>query len=175
MNMPINFSFVTSLPDPTEFEAMMVEYYALMIDKLVVAGGPRHLASDLASDTMLHMDDLMPPNGRTLLAHSPDGKLVGCGVLRKIRPDAAELKRMYVRPEAQGTGLGRKLFELRMAEARKMGCKRLYADTVMGNTAMLTMYEKMGFKFIPRYPENANGPDLEPFLVYLEYVLPEDD
>ena len=37
---------------------------------------------------------------------------------------------------------------------------------------MLTMYEQFGFSYISRYPENANGPDLEPFLVYLKHALP---
>ena len=72
-----------------------------------------------------------------------------------------------MRPQARGLGLGRRLFEHRVDEARKMGCRTLYADTVKGNTAMLAIYEKFGFSYIPRYPENANGPELEPFLVYL--------
>jgi GNAT superfamily N-acetyltransferase len=97
--------------------------------------------------------------------------LIGCGVIRKIRPDAAELKRMYVRPDAQGLGLGRQLFEMRISEARDMGCTVLYADTVKGNTAMLTMYEKYGFKYIPRYAENANPAELAPYLVFLEHHI----
>jgi len=163
--------FVTALPDPLAFEALMREYYQIMVDKLVDAGGPPHSSADFAADTMAHLDDLMPPNGRMLLATQDDGTLIGCGVIRKIRADAAELKRMYVRPEAQGLGLGRQLFEMRIAEARNMGCKVLYADTVTGNTAMLSMYEKYGFRYIPRYPENANAPELEPYLVYLEHQI----
>jgi hypothetical protein len=42
---------------------------------------------------------------------------------------------------------------------------------VKGNTAMLSMYEKFGFAYIRRYPENANVPELEPWLVYLECVI----
>ena len=78
---------------------------------------------------------------------------------------------MYVRPKARGLGLGRLLFEYRVEEARRMGCDTLYADTVKGNAPMLSMYEKFGFSYIPRYPENANGPELEPFLVYLKRAL----
>ena len=160
--------FVTALPDPLAFESLMQEYYQVMIDKVVEAGGPTYSATDLAADTMAHMDDLTPPNGRTLLVTQEDGSLIGCGVIRRIRSDASEMKRMYVRPEAQGLGLGRQLFEMRIAESRNMGCKIIYADTVTGNTAMLSMYQKYGFKYIPRYPENANDPELEPYLVYLE-------
>ena len=82
------------------------------------------------------------------------------------------MKRMFVRPEAQGQGLGRRLFEMRIAEAKKMGCRVIYADTARGNRSMLSMYEKYGFQYIPRYPENANPPEFEPYLVFLEYRIP---
>ena len=173
--MQIKCAFVSALPDPEAFQELMEEYYAIILDKLVAAGGPLKSPRDLARDTIAHMDDLMPPDGRTLLATDEHGRLMGCGVIRKIRPNAAELKRMYVRPEARGTGLGRKLFEMRMQEARKMGCTRLFADTVKDNRAMLAMYESMGFSYIPRYPENANPIEMEPFLVYLKLVFPDEN
>ncbi|NIZ62710.1 hypothetical protein DL239_17190 [Sedimentitalea sp. CY04] len=171
--MPLTLTFVTTLPDPAAFQALMREYYQVMIDKVIAIGGPTPSANELATDTMQHMQDLLPPKGRTLLATDGGGTLVGCGVIRQIRPDAAELKRMYVRPSAQGMGLGRRLFEMRIDEARRMGCTTLYADTVKGNRAMLSMYEKYGFSYIPRYPENPNSAELDPFLVYLECKLPE--
>ena len=169
--MNYTLRFVSELPDPAAFEGMMRDYYQIISEKLMNAGGPRFSAIDMAKDTLAHMDDLLPPKGRTLLATTDDGELVGCGVIRKIREDAAELKRMFVRPETQGAGLGRQLFEKRIAEARKMGCRFLYADTIKGNTAMLSMYEKYGFSYISRYPENANSSELDPFLVYLELQI----
>lgn len=169
--MTYKLEFVSELHDPKAFETLMREYYQVMVDKLIDVGGPAFSPVDLATDTMAHLDEFAPPNGRILLATQGDGTLLGCGVLRKIRPDAAELKRMYIRPGAQGLGLGRRLFEMRIAEARTMGCKFLYADTVKGNRAMLSIYEKYGFRYIERYPENANGPDLEPYLVYLEHQI----
>lgn len=155
--MNIKLNFVETLPDPAAFETLMREYYQIMVDKVVNVGGPTYSAVDLAADTMAHLDDLSPPEGRILLATRDDGTLMGCGVIRKIRPNAAELKRMYVRPEAQGIGLGRRLFEMRIAEARQMGCRALYADTVKGNTAVLSMYEEFGFSYVPRYPKMRMG------------------
>ena len=169
--MTVAFSFVDPLPDPAAFEALMRDYYAVMGAKLVAAGGPRVSPDDLARDTLAHMDTLLPPHGRTLLAHDSAGHLVGCGVIRKVRDDAAELKRMFVRPEAQGLGLGWKLFEMRLEEDRNMGCTVVYADTVKGNRAMLSMYENLGFDYIPRYPENGNPPEFDPYLVYLSREL----
>jgi GNAT superfamily N-acetyltransferase len=79
------------------------------------------------------------------------------------------MKRMFVRPEARAQGVGSRVFEMRIEEAPKMGCCAVYADTFKGNRPMLEIYERFGFNYIPRYPENANPPELEPFLVYLEY------
>jgi GNAT superfamily N-acetyltransferase len=171
MNMETKLEFVASLPDPAAFEIMIKEYWHYMAGILVDAGGPSFLAEDLTADTMANMESSAPPTGRILLAATDSGELLGCGFIRQIRPDAAEFKRMYVRPKARGLGLGRHLFEYRVEEARRMGCSTLYADTIKGNTAMLSMYEKFGFSYIPRYPENANGPELEPFLVYLKRDL----
>jgi GNAT superfamily N-acetyltransferase len=169
--MAHKLEFVTELPDPAAFEALMREFYTVMVGKLAAAGGPNPSPADLAARTMSQLDELLPPIGRLLLATGDAGTLTGCGVLRLIRPDAAELKRMYVRPEARGQGLGRRLFEMRIAEARAMGCTTLYADTIRGNSAMLTMYERYGFEYTARYPGNANGPELHPYLVYLEHRL----
>jgi RimJ/RimL family protein N-acetyltransferase len=55
---------------------------------------------------------------------------------------------------------------MRIDAAREMGCTTLYADTIKGNRAMLAMYVRLGFDYAPsRYPENANPPELDPYLV----------
>lgn len=161
--------FVTKVPDMAEFEELLRDYYTEVLGALRAIGGPDLSAADIARETVANIDSLLPPEGRLLLCRGADGRLVACASLRRIRPDAVEMKRMFVRPEARGRGLGRKLFERRIEEARNMGCRTIYADTVRGNRSMLTIYERFGFDLVPRYPENANPPELEPFLVYLEY------
>ena len=52
-----------------------------------------------------------------------------------------------------------------------MGCKAVYADTVRGNRPMLSIYERFGFRYVPRYEGNANPPEMADHLVYLEYRL----
>lgn len=81
------------------------------------------------------------------------------------------MKRMFVAPAARGTGLGRALFEARITEARAMGLAYLYADTFQGNRPMLNLYEKAGFSYIDRYPENANPVEFAPHLVFLRLTL----
>ena len=173
IGMILDVSFVSDVTDVAAFEELLLDYYGVVLKVLEAAGGPVLAPQDMVDSSIDHLDEMLPPEGRLALARSQDGRLMGCGALRRIRPNAVEMKRMFVRPEAQGQGLGRKLFEMRIAEARKMGCRVIYADTVRGNRSMLSMYEKYGFQYIPRYPENANPPEFEPYLVFLEYRIPE--
>ena len=164
-------SFVDEVSDPEAFHALLVDYYSIVLQTLVAAGGPQLSPVEMADGSIKSLDQMLPPQGRLALARDESGRLIGCGALLRIRPDAVEMKRMFVRPEAQGTGLGRTLFEMRLDEARAMGCTSVYADTARGNRSMLAMYEKHGFQYIDRYPENANPPELAPYLVFLEYRL----
>src|SRR5918997_936208 len=65
--------------------------------------------------------DYAPPEGRLFLLASGDGRAVGCVALRKIEDGVCEMKRLYLRPEARGTGAGRRLAEVAIAEARAIG------------------------------------------------------
>ncbi len=169
--MSIEISFVSQVTDLAEFEALLLEYYTDVLQIARTAGLPELAPEDMAHSSMEHLADMLPPHGRLALARSQDGELVGCGTLRRIRPNAVEMKRMYVSPAARGNGLGQILFQMRMDEARKMGCRFVYADTAKGNRPMLSMYERGGFHYIERYPENANPVEFEPYLVYLQYDL----
>lgn len=169
--MTIEISFVSKITNLPEFEELLLEYYSDVLQIAEAAGVPKLAPEDLVQSSVDHLDEMLPPNGRLALARGADGRLLGCGTLRRIRPDAVEMKRMFVRPEARGKGLGQRLFEMRIEEARKMGCRAVYADTAKGNRPMLSMYERFGFHYIPRYPENANPVEFEPYPVYLEYSL----
>lgn len=169
--MSITAKFVEYPPDVAAFEDLMHAYYTVIVDNLRKFGDQPFDKDEMVQSTMAKLGEMLPPSGRLLLAHNAQGQLIGCGGLRKIQTHAAEMKRMFVRPEAQGLGLGRTLFEMRIEEAKAMGLKTLYADTYKGNRSMLSMYEKFGFEYIERYEGNANTPDLDPILVYLKRDL----
>ena len=171
--MIADVSFVSEVEDPQAFRNLLTDYYTNVLKTLEAAGGPILSPEELTESSLDHLDEMLPPQGRLVLARAEDGRLLGCGTLRRIRPDAVEMKRMFVRPGAQGLGLGKRLFNMRIEEARNMGCRAVFADTAKGNRPMLSIYERFGFKYVLRYPENANPPELEPYLVYLEYRFPE--
>ena len=98
--------------------------------------------------------DYAPPNGRLLLAISK-GDPAGCVALHKLDQDICEMKRLYVRSQYRGKGLGRQLAERVIAEARQLGYKKLRLDTVepVMKTAV-AMYRQLGFREIPPYRPN---------------------
>ncbi|WP_170482755.1 GNAT family N-acetyltransferase [Ruegeria arenilitoris] len=171
--MTYDVRFVTELRDADAYHALMTEYFQGIASRLSAAGGPELSPAKLADETLAHVEETLPPKGRLAFAYDDDGRIVGTGSFRLINEDTAEFKRTYVRPEAQRTGLGRKLLEARLSEARAIGCRRILADTVKGNVPMLSLYEHYGFSYVQRYPGNFNPPELDPFLVYLECILPD--
>ncbi|TCL01482.1 acetyltransferase (GNAT) family protein [Shimia isoporae] len=93
-----------------------------------------------------HIDRVLPPQGNYYLIWSDQGQLVGTAALRRVDDATGEMKHLYVRPEARGTGLGRWLAERRIQDAQSLGFKCLIADTVRGNVEMPALYAKLGFK-----------------------------
>lgn len=92
-----------------------------------------------------------PPEGRLLLAKSGE-KLAGCVALRKIDAETCEMKRLFVRQEFRGSGLGRELAESLIMEARKIGYRKMRLDTLTDRmSSALKLYERLGFRRIPPY------------------------
>jgi len=86
-----------------------------------------------------------PPAGRLILAEI-DGRAAGVVALRPLPNDgAAELKRLYVDPAARGRGLGRRLTEAVVAEARAQGYRKLRLETLAVMAAANRIYDELGF------------------------------
>ena len=95
-----------------------------------------------------------PPEGRLLIAYL-DGEAVGCAALHKLEDGICEMKRLYVRPSARGLGIGKKLSEQIVSEARLIGCRRMRLDTIATQMpAAVALYRAQGFREIEPYREN---------------------
>jgi len=98
--------------------------------------------------------DYAPPEGRLLLAEC-DGQLAACVALHKLETAICEMKRLYLRPQFRGKGLGRTLAERIIAEARQIGYQRMRLDTVEPVMKdAVAMYRKLGFQEIAPYCAN---------------------
>jgi GNAT superfamily N-acetyltransferase len=97
--------------------------------------------------------DMVPPTGDFLVVVR-DGRLVGCGGLKGLGDEACEIKRMYIAPDARGTGLARQLLEALEARAREIGYSIARLDTADRQPAALPLYEGAGYRRIPPYNDN---------------------
>src|SRR5215472_4257741 len=94
-----------------------------------------------------------PPKGALLLAEI-DGETVGCVAVRAIHATKfCEMKRLFVRRSARGTGAGRALAEAAVADGRRMGYAAMRLDTLSTMQAALSLYRGLGFREIPAYYE----------------------
>lgn len=91
-----------------------------------------------------------PPGGELLLAKRGD-HVLGCIALKALEPGVAEIKRLFVRPQARGTGIAKALVEAAIATAQKLGYGEIKLDTLPEMTAAIALYKSFGFVPIPPY------------------------
>jgi len=94
------------------------------------------------------------PDGRLFLA-SVNDKTAGCIALRKLEKDVCEMKRLFVRNEFRGLGLGKFLVEKLIEEARLIGYEKMRLDTLPEQMSKaVKLYTFYGFAEISPYYEN---------------------
>jgi putative acetyltransferase len=90
------------------------------------------------------------PDGAILLAKQGD-HVLGCVALKRLEAGAAEIKRLYVRPQARGQGVARALVAAMIDEAKALGYREIKLDTLPQMQAAIALYTAFGFAPIPAY------------------------
>ena len=137
-----------SADDLEAARALFREYDSSLDVDLSVQG----LAAEIAGLPGLYA----PPKGALFLARDAGGEAVGClGVRPFGRPDACELKRLYVRPPGRGKGTGAALLAAALAFAREAGYREVLLDSLADMTAAIGLYRRFGFRVVPPYWNNT--------------------
>lgn len=92
------------------------------------------------------------PGGELLLATTADGHPLACAALRAMpRDGACEMKRLFVRSEARGMGVGRAILDRLIETARSRSYRELWLDTLPTMHAAQQLYRRHGFMEVEAY------------------------
>ncbi len=102
------------------------------------------------------VDEISPPNGLFVVVRL-DGHPVGCGALKRSDPAVIDIKRMWLRSDVRGRGLGRALLGHLMDEARALGVDRVRLDTNETLVEAIALYESSGFVAVERFNDDPHA------------------
>lgn len=95
------------------------------------------------------------PGGYDAILLARDGdEILGCVAVRPLEDGVCEMKRLYVRPAARGSGAGRALVEAVIARGRELGYAAMRLDSLPTMDAARSLYLSLGFREIERYNDN---------------------
>ncbi len=112
---------------------------------------------DGANHFGLEPHEVTEGQGAIFVAYEGDDAL-GCSAIRRLDDSTAELKRMYVVPQARGIGVALLLTRALEDEARKLGVRRLVLETGGRQPEALALAEKLGFARIAPFGEYVDSP-----------------
>ena len=97
------------------------------------------------------LDEVLDSGGRLYVAEV-DGEAAGVGGLKLLGDTVGEIKRMYVRPSAQGLGIGRAIVERLIGDARAFGCETIFLESALFMHPAHALYRSVGFVASGAYP-----------------------
>ncbi len=125
---------------------------------------------EMLENDMLNLEKFYPPHGRLLLAEMDD-RVAGLACMRRISEDIGEFKRMYVRKEYRGLGIGRTLLERLIDEAKEIGYPKVRLDSAKFMEAAHSLYRSNGFYVIDPYPESEIPEEFQSHWIFMEREL----
>ena len=123
------------------------KYMNLSFESII--GSPHSYAAMILDELEIYQ----PPSGVFYLLKENDD-FIGMCALKKIYRDTGEVKRMYIKPEYQGKGYGKKMMEKLIKKSQNLGYKALRLDTGPFMKAAKKLYRSYGFEEIAEYPES---------------------
>jgi putative acetyltransferase len=94
----------------------------------------------------LDISSLQHPSVLFAVVRDAAGAALGCGAI-VLTPEYGEVKRMYVRPQARGRGLARRLLDTLERKAAQQGCRTFMLETGPAQAEALILYERLGYQY----------------------------
>lgn len=124
---------------------------AAIIRQTLKEFGANHPGTVYYDETTDHLYELFQQERSVYNIALLNGKIVGGGGIyptEGLPADTCELVKMYLLPEARGTGLGSKMITLCLEQAKQYGFSNVYLETMNELKAALKVYERMGFAYL---------------------------
>ncbi|MDP4147005.1 MAG: GNAT family N-acetyltransferase [Bacillota bacterium] len=102
-----------------------------------------------------NLEDVYVHRSLFVVAYDENEEVIGCGAIRPINEDIAEIKRMFAKTKAIGVGTA--ILHYLEIEAKKMGYSTLWLETRLINKRAVSFYEKRGYHPISNYGKYANN------------------
>ena len=163
---------LTGTDEVLELEPMVLEYFRIVCGHLKRDFDILISPSEPTGSMMAQPEKFIPPLGRGYVAVQ-DEALVGMVFLKPLRAPDFEIKRLYLRNEARGQGLGKRLVRHAVDVARELGVRDLYLDSIPSLKEAISLYESEGFQHVGPYPgsEIASYDILREVGVYMHLSL----
>jgi GNAT superfamily N-acetyltransferase len=156
--------------DIDDVERLWLEYLHWGNEELESRHGFRLPVDEAVERDLATIDKFEPPDGRLLLAVA-GGVAIGTAAMRRIGPDTAEIKRMWVDPSRRRTGIGRAMLDLLIEAASNAGYSRLVLDSPDFMTAAHGLYRSRGFADREPYPESEIPREYQSHWIFMELRL----
>jgi GNAT superfamily N-acetyltransferase len=126
-----------------------------LVEAMIVELVPLYGRIDVPGMPKAGPEELSPPGGTFLLGHDDDGTVLCGGGVKDLGGGVAEIKRMFVVPEARGRGLARELLVALEDAARDLGYERVRLDTGPKQPAAEHLYRSAGYEEIENFNDNV--------------------
>ena len=143
---------VVTSKELTQVSQLFCQYFNWLADEHGINIGYQGVKAELANLP----GNYAAPKGRLLLLYDGE-EAAGCGAFRPIDEKVCELKRMYVKPEFRGKGLGKAIAVRLLEEAHISGYKIARLDTATFLIEALALYLSLGFEMIGPYYQVPEG------------------
>lgn len=119
----------------------------------LLSGALQSITGD-SGQSSFDVTDVCVPRALFVIARNQDGEPVGCGAIRPIDRNTAELKRMFAK--CQSGGVGTAILTYLEMESLRLGYTQIWLETRLVNHKAILFYENKGYRRITNYGKYVN-------------------